>query len=252
MYPKAFPILFPPKIPGQYGNLPFVPNFGNKVYALDPLLWWRMDEKGGTEVYDYGSLAAHGALTLGAGALDQAGPHPSMRSIQFDGSATKILSSAFTFTTAMGQEGTMLWWEKHPAAYWTDGANHRMRIFTNASNAIFSQKQSTNHLTTQYTGGGVNLFNDIAAPSTTTNWFMLALTWSLTNDQLILRQMSTAGAVLATDTDGSVPTYTGGSSQVYAGLAGSYLKDYISNLVILDTPLSLAVLQDLANVDGDY
>lgn len=251
-WPPSFPILFRKRTPGNFGgNSALGTTLAEKIATYSPYLWWKMDEAAGIVADNAGSDGAtlDGNITIGAGTLNQSGPTVDTKSILFDGLATTVGTSLFAFTDARGREGTLLWWEKHDAAYWTDGVTRRSRIASDASNTITTGKLNNNHLSTQYRGGASNLFNDIASPNTYTDWMVVALTWSLSGNALKLYQVAKGGTLLSSDSDSGMPTYSGNAtSQVNAGYAASFLKGYISNFCAFAAPLQQSEIQDIATV----
>jgi len=223
-------------------------SFAQKVTTLSPWLWWKTNETSGTTITDYGSGSNDGTLTIGSGSLNQAGPTSDTKSILFDGTATQI-TKTLTFADAQGREGTLLWWQKNEAAYWTDNTFRRTRVYKDASNNLLVGKLNNNQLQFQYVAGGTTVNATITSPNTTTGWFLMAATWSLSGDAAKCYQILQGGSTVVSASASTVGTYTGGASTLFqVTYGGNAMKGYISNVVQIGSALSQAQLVDLANV----
>lgn len=175
-----------------------------------------MGETSGTVAVDSSPLASNGAYT--GVTLGQAGIGDGRTCPLFDG--TSGFNNRFTaarataFSALAGTKS--IWARVADVGVWTDGAARVIwRSAVDANNQVYIVKPSTNNLLQAfYIGGGVSKGVQLAV--STTEWFHIGVTWSISGDLLALyinagapntaSTMPTWSGTLATDLVGSFNT----------------------------------------------
>ena len=157
-------------------------------YKTNMIAWLRLNDKSGSaalnEVGVSGVLGSAGAApTMGSAGIGDGGT-----AFSFDGGDYVDIFGAVPPAAFNGAKGSLLIWARiTDAAVWADGTIRRIAFLSpdNGNNQINFRKTATaNQIGMGRTGGGVVdqvLDTSLAA---TTDWFMLALTWDTTADEL--------------------------------------------------------------------
>jgi hypothetical protein len=154
-----------------------------KVLALGPIAYWPLNESSGAVAYDIsgnGYNGAHTGVTLGQTGIGDGNTCP-----LFDG--TNDFTNVYTtgFRDAFnGAEGTLQAWARvFNVGVWTDGLNARriVNLRVDADNFIRIRKSANNTIIYEYKAGGTTE-NQSKSSMTTTDWFHVAVTWSVSAD----------------------------------------------------------------------
>lgn len=221
--------------------------FGDKIAALSPSWWLKMNETSGTTITDYGTFAQNATFTAGSGALGQAGIGDGGTSILFDGTATQVAAAGVPVLT-MPAAGTMMIWCKFAAATWTDGTSDTIRLDrTDTNNYVRLGKGSTNNILAYGIdmGGTADRLINLTATATT-DWFLFAGTWD--GSGIAAYQVLKGGTLAASDTAAATGTWATGTAVWQLGFAGQYIKGNFAHMLVIPSKLSQTQLQDLANV----
>jgi hypothetical protein len=166
-----------------------------------PIGWWKFDECQGLVAYDSSGNGINGTITIGAtapqtavGTCNTAGTAwgngalgKINSSLNFDGVDDYVdIHSSNLLSAFNGSEGSMSFWVKAAdAGFWSDGLLRRQIYFTvNDNNRVFLTKTAANTLVWSYCAGGT--CKSVTIPTTTIDWFHTTITWSKTNDKVIV------------------------------------------------------------------
>ncbi len=219
----------------------------NKVLALNPIAYWRLNELTGTNAVDSSGNGFDGTTT--GAVVAQPGIGDGGRSYLFDGSGDFVNVHSDEFAQAFnGDEGTVVAWAK--VADWEDGATGRIfRFAVDSSNEIIIWKHVVNNrLIFRYEAGGVAL--DTAVSSvTTTDFFQVVITWSKRDDAV---HYYLQGVELAAGSPRTgLGVWVGDLNAVFTVVAASsttptsVFNGNIPHVAVLDRPLTPAEIADL-------
>ena len=215
--------------------------------------YWPMNEASGATAVDRSSQGNNGSyngVTLANAAGPDAKPCP-----WFDGNDdyNDIYSAAFN-ADFDGQEGSIsVWCKVNAAGIWTDGSIHYIaRCHVDANNGLFLTKPAVNNrLQWIYEAGGTTEQNNLDAVSTT-DWFHLAMTWSLSAG--VNGEVNYYYNGSAEPTDTNLGTWAGNldnsATMIGNQSAGSpnTWHGWLAHPAIWKTPLTSAQIEKLATV----
>ena len=239
--------MIPVGVVGSGGGVA-TPAFETKMTALNPVLWWKMNEAA-TPVIDYGSAGKDGIVLNTT--FEQDGPYTGSKSYLFNGTTSDITAASFAFPTGAGNEGTLLFWWKISVAVWAEATLRQMIFSADANNYVVMSKDGTTNLFGERMAAAGNKFPVIAAAAwnATTDWFIYAMTWSDANDRLILYQvLKGGGTTVKSTTLTGLNTFVGATGAIDFSLNNNYMIGNISNVCLIPSELSQAQLEDLATV----
>lgn len=225
--------------------------FGNKVAALSPYVWWKLNETSGTTITNYGSGGAtfNATWTVGGGALGVAGIGDGLTAVRMNATSL-IANGAFTAPSAAVMDtGTLMFWWKLSTAQWNDGVNHGTRLDRGDSrNYIRLSKTTGAGLGLQRVGSAIPGTSYVLAPTKSEDWFILALTWNQAANQSNAYQILKGGTVAVSASGVSGGAWEVGTALWQIGYSGATsLGDY-AHWILFPSVLTQAQLQDLARV----
>jgi len=224
--------------------------FEQKVTALNPFLWWKLNETSGTVIEDYqvGGTDHDGTLTLGDGTLGAEGIGDGNTSIAFDGSSTQISVSGNPSLAMPSPAGTIAVWTKLAAGTWTDSTVRLIRFDKADSNNYvrIGRSNTNNFLKFEIDMGGAADRTISLNSGGTTDWILHAGTWDASGIASYI--LALGGTTIASGTAAATGTWSTGAALWQMGYSGAYLKGNFAHMMILPTKLTEAQLQDLASV----
>jgi len=225
--------------------------YARRVLAIAPnniVAYWPLWEIGGNIAHDRSPQGNNGTYT--GVILNQPGIGDSRASPFFDG----VNDFVNTYSAALnadfdGDEGTISVWARVAnVGVWTDGVSREIvRFLGDANNDIFIQRTGApnNTLGCYRRAGGVN--KGRFPVSTTTDWFHVVMTWSVTSDQLrvFFNTIESLPAQVGLNVFGSAlnanQTLIGAGSQVPVQV----WHGWIAHLAVWNIPLSPAQIERL-------
>lgn len=222
-----------------------------------------LNEVSGTAANDYSAENNDGTYS-GATLYATNAPIPRQRAPLFDGVNDFVNIQAVGFNADFnGQEGSVVIWAKvASSSVWTDATNRRLIAITvNGTNFLILRKATTNNtLSWLYTAGGTSRSHSIGS-QTSTDWFCMAMTWSLANNRVRYYHNGTllTSATIGTWTGSPVSALLSTSaSEVWSGHLSNYrlynrelTADEVASLAVIDTDYGLEILVDWDN-NGNY
>lgn len=158
--------------------------YGRILGTSGLIAYWPMDEASGATAFDNSGNARNGAytgVTLGQEGIGDGRTCPLFAGGDMCNVYSTSLRDAFN-----GAEGTVLAWAKvADVANWTDGTLDYIHWFSaDGNNYVRLLKNSTSNQLV-FTLTASNVFKQVVQSGVSTvNWFALALTWSLSADQM--------------------------------------------------------------------
>ena len=217
----------------------------NAVAAANQVGQWRVAEASGTQAVDSSAQANHG--THSNVTLAVAGPDGlTVGSYASTPSFTNVYSSALN-SDFNGQEGAAIVLAKVSAAgILADGLTHYLfRFRVSSSNYVHALLTNTT-LSCLYRAGGVSSqinVTSLTAGILVNNWFIVFLTWSLSNNAFSVMlngaQQGSTLTSLGTWSGNLATTTTCVGAQDTSG--GSYWDGLLGRCTIWNTPVSLAI-----------
>jgi len=227
-------------------------SYADRVIATGPIGYWDQGEQAGTISFD---ISGHSPLSQRDGAytgptLAQAGIGDGRTSALYDGATdydniySASLAAAFNAT-----EGTLLCWSRVAnVGVWADATlRYIMRLAVDNNNVVaIERRANAGQLRWSYRAGSVT--EEIAlAGLVTIAWFSMALTWSVTGNQVIAYfnglqtgvPQAIAGAWVGALNAGT--TLIGAGTQVPANVWNGWLQHGI----VWDRPLTPAEMLSL-------
>lgn len=156
------------------------------IFGGDLIGYWPLWEPSGVTAYDISGRGHHGVhtgVTLGETGIGDGHTSP-----LYDGTNdfTNIYSAGLG-ADFNGAEGTLMIWAKVAnAGVWTDGTFDTPVDFkVDVSNrVVFSKRNVDNRTQCFYIAGGTT--DSVVITMSLTGWFSLAMTWSASNDEVIV------------------------------------------------------------------
>jgi hypothetical protein len=160
-------------------------HLSSTILGLSPLAYFKFNDASGTTATDYSGNGLngvyHGGYTLGAPGCGDGDV-----AVQLDG-----VNGSYIDITAVGDSydenaGTIFMFAKADSpSIWTDGLAHFLIRFIHASNAnIFISKSSLNNSVSGRRSTGVSDNKTVNTTLSASDWFSIALTWSVADNQL--------------------------------------------------------------------
>lgn len=160
-------------------------SYADRVLALSPIAYWKLDETSGTTAFDSsgnGYDGTYSGVTLNAATAPDGSPAPA-----FDGVNDFVNVYGTGFASAFNHdEGTLLVFAKVAnSGVWTDGTLRRIASFAvNNSNRVIIWKNSTaNQVEVFYVANNVSK-SVTRTGASFTDFFPVAITWSKSADQV--------------------------------------------------------------------
>lgn len=157
--------------------------------AASLIAYWKLDEISGTQANDSSSTGVHGVYT-GAFTLNEPGIGDGSKSAKFGAAAGRVsLATNLALLDAVMDktQGTLFLWAKVAnAAIWTDANSRRaLQLGADVNNRLILMRSAggnNNELTVFHQAGGTT--KTVNIPTSTLNWFSIALTWNKAADQV--------------------------------------------------------------------
>jgi peptidoglycan/xylan/chitin deacetylase (PgdA/CDA1 family) len=242
---------------------PAIPYY-EKILALNPIAYWRMNETSGTTaVCSINELQtgtyARNLTTMGTTASPIAGEvAPS-----FDGAGNDYLdiySTTFrdAFELAVEGDGSISLWAKVPLSVWTDSTSRQFFTLRDDTNNYVQMNRHTNdnYLRTVYRAGAVSNTIDVLGQSDT-EWVNWIFTWSVTGDYFKVFKNN----IQIAETKTGLGEWDGPISSLYTLIGASFKSPVnnpflgsISNFAVFNKVLSENERDNCANVNisGPY
>lgn len=154
------------------------------VLALNPIVYWPMNETSGTVADNAEGTAARDGSYTGVTLNSIASPITADNAPLWDGINDHLNIYSTSLNTAFnGQEFTIGIWCKSVAGAWADAANHRalfMRV--DGNNFLSISINTSGNMEYSYRAGGSAKAITSAAMSGSTDWFHAAISASLAGD----------------------------------------------------------------------
>jgi len=163
--------------------------YHQRVLATNPIAYWMLDEKSGAVAYDWVSgrvvgaaNGAHTGVTLGQDGIGDGCTSPLYNGAN---GYTNIQTAALA-TTFNGSEGTVnIWGRVSAVGVWTDGARRDLFLSrVDANNIVILNKDTVNNQLRWYFASGGAAKSRTRAAMTTTDFFMMSITWSDSGDEV--------------------------------------------------------------------
>jgi hypothetical protein len=153
------------------------------------IAWWPLDEHSGTSVHSEISGGVGGTLGAGAAAptLAAAGIGDGRSAMSFDGGDYVDVYSAALAAAFNGAKGSLLIWARiTDAAVWADATSREMVYLAVDGNNDINIRKDANANTVEfiYRAGGTAEVVDDTSLAASTDWFLAAMTWDKSADQV--------------------------------------------------------------------
>ena len=222
-------------------------SYAEKILAMAPIAFWRMNEASGTAAVCSVDSAQNGTYARDLSVMGtEDGPVTGEVAPTFDGSNDylDLYTTTFreAFEAAVEADGSISFWVKLPSAVWTDGTARQFFLFRDDANNWVSSARHTNnnYLRHQYRAGGTSETVDASGQSDT-GWVNWIFTWSVSSDEF---KVYKNGVQIGTTQTG-LGTWDGPVSALYTLIGASYkspisapLSGSISNFAVFDKVLS--------------
>ena len=225
--------------------------YSDKVLGYSPIAYWPLWEASGATAEDVSGNGFDGGytgVTLGQEGIGDGNTCP-----LFDGTNDYVDIYSAGFAGAIDvSEGSLTGWMKvFNAGVWTDSAwRYAVNIGNGSSNRINLKRSSANNtMITEYKAGDTTE-NELTGGLSTTGWMHLALTWSVTADEV--KHYYNGAKVGATDT--ALGVFAGAISEAYTNIGtsieagGAYWYGYIAHVAVFTSILSDLDIADIASV----
>lgn len=237
-----------------YGHSPYC----DKVGGYAPDVFWPLDETEGDVAYCLIDSAQDGTY-YGPALGNSPGPDPDVDAPLFDGTDDYVdVLSAALLAVFNGDEGTLsLWYKAFNAAAWLDLGGHTQFMLADTVEA--------NRISVQHPPLGTELLDCCRRANTVnikctgepgawnpTTWQHLAMTWSMTADELIYYRNGTQPFAAV----GALQNWTGAGNHyanigryISAGVPESWWHGWIQYVALWDSVLPIGTIADLATID---
>lgn len=224
-------------------------SYQSKVEGYSPVAYWPLDDAGGTTAAaSVGTDGTYSAADIAAAGGSSPDGENSPAFVKLDNDLVDIYSAGLV-SAFDGAKGTVAFWFKVAAGFWSDGAQAYFLVLgADINNNIYIYNNANNSLRTRYRAGGVS--DAITATLSPTDATHIAVTWDKTADEHKLYIDGTqsgvtgtglgvwAGGLAATDCVVGCLTNTGSN-----GVDGE-----ITHVAVWDSVLSGTDISDLATV----
>lgn len=163
-------------------------SYSDKVNALGPIAYWRLNETVGPTADNYEGTAARDGTYINTPTLNQTGIGDGLGAPLFDPPSSENVNiySASLEAAFNPSEGTLAMWVKmRDAAVWTDAVFRcPFTLRVDGANEIqFSKASGGAFVSWLYFAGGVSE-QIISGAQVTADWFHMAMTWSVAADEM--------------------------------------------------------------------